>query len=152
MSTLDFDPDDSPRPTRPLWETELEEILSASDREPSSVEKARSKVTSARYQAPARANSAATSLRSRWSSGMWLLIFLGLVVLTFAVRHFSPLLGRMLALAALIMLVVIIGKALFRPSASSTSPSQMWRGRDMSLPQDEGESRLSRWFGRRDQP
>lgn len=151
MSTLDYEPDDTPRPTRPLWEAELEEILAASDRESTPVEKARSRVTSARYRAPVKATSVASRFRTRWTSGMWLLLFLGLVVLTFAVRHFSPFLGRMLALAALVMLIVIIGKALFRPSSSSTSESQMWRGRDMSLPARGDESRLSRWFGRRDQ-
>src|SRR5688572_19163717 len=52
MSATDTDPNDSRQPTRAKWEIELEEILAASDREPSSVDKARGKVVAARYQAP----------------------------------------------------------------------------------------------------
>jgi hypothetical protein len=153
MSTTDLEPDDTPRPTRQLWETELEEILAASDRDSTTVEKARSKVTSARVQAPAKVSSVTGRLRLGWSSGAWMLIFLGLVVGTFAVRHFSPLLGRIFALAAIVLLIVIVARALFRPSSSGVPPSQLWRGRDMSLhsPQ-ERESRFSRWFGRKDEP
>ena len=149
MSTLDLEPDDSPRPARQLWETELEEILAASDRDPTTVEKARSKVVSARYQTPDKAGSLFDRLRAKWSSGMWMLVFLGLVILTFAVRHYSPLLGRVFAIAAIVLLLVIIGKALFRPSAAAEPPSQMWRGRDMSGI-SSSKSRLSQWFGKRD--
>ncbi|MGE3799257.1 MAG: hypothetical protein AB7G88_15625 [Thermomicrobiales bacterium] len=151
MSTIDFEPDNHKKSARQLWETELEEILAASDREATPIEKARSKVVTARYQTPAKAESVASRLRGKWSSGMWMLVFLGLVALTFALRHYSPLLGRFFALAAIVLLIVILGRALFRTGSPKVPPSQMWRGRDMSIG-DQQKSWKSPVFGRRDQP
>ncbi len=143
MTTLDLEPDDTPKPARQKWEEELEEILAASDRDPTAVDKARSKVAAARYQTPQKARSLRNRLSVRWSSGMWLVIFVGLVVLTFAVRHVSPLLGRMLAIAAVVLLIVIIGRSLMRPAAVQEDPSKMWRGRNMA-----GDIEQRSWFSR----
>ena len=147
MSTLDLDPDDNPSPQRQRWQDELEEILAASDRESTPVEKMRGKVTSARYQTPGKTRRAIDSIRESWSAGMWIILFVGLLLLVFVVQHFSPLFGRILALVAVAWLIAIVLRGFRRGSGSG--PSQMWRGRDMSL-DSRKPSWSERFFGRKD--
>lgn len=147
MSTLDFDPDDEPAPPRQRWQDELEEILATADRESTATEKVRGHVVTARYQAPAKGRSLVTRLRANWSGGMWLLLFLGLLLLTFVVQHYWPFVGRILALITVGFLVALIVKGI-RRQGSEPNASQMWRGRDMSLPREE-KPWYSRLFGRK---
>ncbi|CAN5781820.1 hypothetical protein BH23CHL4_BH23CHL4_11630 [soil metagenome] len=130
MSATDTDPSDSKKPVRAKWEQELEEILAASDRAATPVDKARGKVISARYQAPGQVMHTTTRIRSGMSTGIWLLVFLGLTVGAFAVRHFSPLLGRTMAVAAVVLLVIVVTKGLMASSRGDGGP-KMWRGREV---------------------
>ncbi|MCC6944360.1 MAG: hypothetical protein IT335_07270 [Thermomicrobiales bacterium] len=147
MSTVDFDPDDNANPQRQRWQEELAEILAAADRESTPVEKVRGKVMAARYQTPEKSRSLVDRVRESWSPGMWIILFVGFILLTVAVQHFSPLLGRVFALIAVVMLIAILLRGFRR--GSSRGSSQMWRGKDMSL--DPGkQSWFERTFGKRD--
>lgn len=147
MSTTDLDPDDPPKPVRQKWETELEEILAASDRESTAAEKARGSVATARYRAPGEVRRLTDKMKGKWASGAWLLIFLALVVGAFALRHFSPFLGRTLAIAAVALLVIIVVRGVMRPTDNGESP-RMWRGRDMGPQNPSEQSWRSRLFDR----
>jgi hypothetical protein len=130
MSATGTDPNDSPKPVRAKWEQELEDILAASNRESTSVDKARGKVIAARYQAPAQFRQTTSRLRSGMSTGVWIVIFLSLTIGAFALQGISPLLGRTLAVAAVVLLVVIVVKGLFSGSRGDGGP-KMWRGREI---------------------
>jgi hypothetical protein len=139
MSATDTDPNDSPKPVRAKWEQELEDILAAADREATSVDKARGKVIAARYQAPEQIRQTTYRIRSGMSTGIWILIFLGLTVGAFALRSFSPFLGRMLAVAAVVLLVLIVVRGLMSSSRGDGEPKK-WRGREIDPgPGNSGE-------------
>jgi len=147
MSATNTDPNDAPKPVRAKWEQELEEILAASDREATPVDKARGKVVAARYQAPDQVRQTTTRIRSGMTTGAWLLVFLGLTVGAFAVRPFSPLLGRTMAVAAVVLLVVVVIRGLMSSSRGDGGP-KMWRGReiDPGSPNPREQSWRSRLF------
>ncbi len=147
MNTTDIEPNDKQKPARAKWETELEEILAASDREPTPVEKARGKVVAARYQAPVQVRHTTNLMTSRMTRGAWLVVFLALVIGAYAIRHFSPFLGRTLAIAAVALLVVIVIRGMMKPS-SVGGPSQMWRGRKIGPENPSEQSWRSRLFDR----
>jgi hypothetical protein len=144
MSATDTDPNDSPKPVRAKWEQELEDILAAADRESTSVDKARGKVIAARYQAPAQFRRTTSRLKTNLSTGVWLAIFLGLTIGAFAVRSFSPFWGRMMAVAAVVLLVVIVVRGLF--SSRGDGGPKVWRGREID-PGPENPSEQS-WRSR----
>lgn len=130
MSAANTDPNEPPKPVRAKWEHELEEILAASDRDPTPVDKARGKVVAARYHAPDQVRKSTSRLRSGMSTGVWIIIFLGLTIGSFAIGKFSPLLGRTLALTAVVLLVVVVIKGLTSSSRGGDGP-KMWRGREI---------------------
>jgi hypothetical protein len=146
MSATDLEPEDSPRPHRQKWEAELEEILAASDREPTAVDKARGKVASARYRAPAEARGIAGRLRVRGSTGLWIAIFLALVAGAFVVSHYAPAIGRVFAIAAVAMLVIVVVRGMLRPTGDG-GMSKTWRGREID-PNPSEQSWRDRLFDR----
>lgn len=149
--TVEFDESGAPDGSkRPRWETEIEEILAASDRESTPVEKARGKVTSVRYQAPETVRHRTSALRGGVPRGFWILLFFGLTVGAFGVRYFSPLLGRAMALAAVLILIGVVINALMKPS-STPGGEKLWRGRPVETFGPPEKSWKDRLFERNDE-
>lgn len=133
MNATESNPGGGPEPARAKWEQELEQILAAADREPTSIDKARGKVLSARYQAPAQVRHTRQQLGTRLTTTVWVGIFLALVLGAWLLGHFSPLLGRVSAIAAVGLLVALVLRGLFRParkdSGDDNPSAQSWKNR-----------------------
>jgi hypothetical protein len=151
MAVIDPPPENESPKSRQRWEEQLEEILAAADREPSSFDKARGRVVAARYQTPGRARGTFDALRGRVSTGTLFVVFLGLVIGAYALGHVWALLGRAVAIAAVVLLILMIGRALFRPSRDP-GDAKMWRGRPLDLDGPSDRSWRSRLTDRDDRP
>ena len=135
MPVQERPPENEPNSPRPKWETEIREIFDASERDPSLTDKARGKVTHARYKTRPELEQRVQSTRSRMSTGALMLIVLTLAVSGFALRHVSLLLGQLLAFAALIAFVVLLYQAFIgNRNKSPESPFPTSKGPEGSNP------------------
>jgi hypothetical protein len=129
------EPQNTPTPeqgsTVPKWVSEVEEILAHTDRDSTAIERARATATATRYRAPLRARVLLYKVRNRIGNGLWIGLFVLLVVLSWIVARQSPLVGRLLALATIVLIILVIARSLTR-SRGRAGPSRKWRGRDLS--------------------
>lgn len=126
--------DPTPTPPKnqvPRWQTEVEEILERSDREPTSLEKARAAAVATRYKAPDRAKVATERASSRLGDGVWLVLAVAMGITAWVVGLHWPLGGRVLAIGSLLLFVAFLVNAVMRTRSSRKEP-KLWRGQDMN--------------------
>lgn len=117
-----------PTPFPSRLESELNEILSKSERPPSPVTKFSSHARRQRGRAMRRFRS---GISVRASGANLLLLTVVLAVASALVAGASPLLGKFIAYASFGTLVYLLGRSLIRPH--NASRTKRWRGRDIEL-------------------
>lgn len=111
----------------PRWQAEIEEILVKTDRESTSFEKARAAAIATRYKAPDRAKLATERATTRLGTGIWLIAAVVTGILAWIAGLHTPLAGRVLALASLLLFVAFLISAVISSRKQGTTP-KLWRG------------------------
>lgn len=136
MSTANLEPDQDRNQKPQLWETEVEDILQRTNLEPTSIDKARSSVTAARYQIPNRTQNVLDKGRRFSPISLLMITILLLTVGSFVIGHFIPLLGRLMAFGALIAVAAVI-VLVFTGRAGGSPSGPSWRQTKVSTDDDD---------------
>ncbi len=128
MSTANLEPESDQNRDQPpqRWETEVADILQRSNLEPSSIDRARSSMTTARYNIPNRTQSTLAKVRRFSTISLLMIAVLGLTIGSFVVGHFAPTVGRFLAFGALIAVAGALF-LVFTGRAGRTEGGPTWR-------------------------
>lgn len=125
---MEQQPPKEPTPFPSRLESELNEILSKTDRSPSPVIKLSSHARRQRVRAMRRFRGPA-SLRATGTN--LLILTVVLAVASVLVAGSSPLLGKFIAYASFGTLIYLLGRSLFRPH--NALRTKRWRGRDIEF-------------------